>query len=131
MILIYIVYSVKKVMMVSCLVVILSMGIISSFYTVYPANPHHQVSDQTVLTEMDVMIMIKKKSFTSNESIGNWKSMWMVMKTFKNEDNKLNSFDPKPQHFDSYENSDSTVFHPKYNFPYGVIARKGILMQLR
>ena len=118
-------------MMVSFLVVVLSLGIVSPFYTDYPAHPNCQVSDQTVLTEMDMMIIIKKKSFKNNES--NWKSMWMslVMKTFQNEDRKLNSFDPKPQHFDSYENSDSTVFHPKYNFPYGVIVRKGILMQLR
>ena len=118
-------------MMVSFLVVVLSLGIVSSFYTDYPIHPTHQASDNTVLTEMDMMIMIKKKSFTSTES--NWKSMLMsqVMKTFQNEDSKLDSFDPKPQHFDPLENSDSTMLHPKYKFPYGIIARKGILMQLK
>ena len=118
-------------MMVSFLVEVLSLGIVSPFYTDYAAHPNRQVSDTNVLTEMDMMIMIKKKSFTSTES--NWKSTWMSqgMKTFQNEDRKQNLVDPKPQHFDPYENSDSTVFHPKYNFPYGIIARNGILMQLK
>ena len=131
MIVIFIVYSVSKVMTISILVLVLSLRIVSSLYTDYPAPPKHQVSDQTVQTEMDMMIMIKKKSFTSTES--NWKSTWMsqVMKTFQNEWSSLDSFDPKPQHFDPHENSDSTMLHPKYNFPYGINVRKGILMQLK
>jgi hypothetical protein len=118
-------------MMVSLLVVVLSLEIVSTFYTDYPAYTNHQVSDETVLTEMDIMIMIKKKSFTSNES--NWKSTWMsqVMSTFQNKDSKQDSFDPKHQHFDPHENSESIMLHPKYTFPYGIIARKGILMQLK
>ena len=77
MVLVCIFYSVEIFMMVSCLAVVLSSTIVRSFYTDLLPLPNHQMRDQTVLTEMDMMIMIKKNS------------AWMskVMMTIQNEDN--------------------------------------------
>ena len=131
MILIFIVHSPQKVEMISLPIAALSFGIIYPLYTASLKLPNNQVSDQTVFKEIDMMIMVKKKSVTSTEA--NWKTMWMskIMKTFRNKDTNLKSYDQNSQYHDSYENSKTNMFHPKYYFPYGIIARKGILMQLK
>ena len=121
----------KKVEMISLPLAALSFAIYFPLYTVSLQLPYNQIDDRTVFTEFDMMIMVKKRSVTSTES--NWKTMWMskIMKTFRNKDSKLNSVDPNSQHHDLYENLNTNMFNPKYYFPYGIIAGKRILMQLK
>ena len=75
--------------------------------------------------------MVKKKSVTNTAAI--WKIMWMskIMKTFRNKDSSLKSYSTNSRHHDPYEYYYTNMFHPKYYFPHGIIARKGILMQLK
>ena len=117
--------------MISLPLAALSFAIYFPLYTVSLQLPYNQIDDRTVFTEFDMMIMVKKRSVTSTES--NWKTMWMskIMKTFRNKDSKLNSVDPNSQHHDPNENLHTNMFNPKYYVPYGIIARKGILMQLK
>ena len=117
--------------MISLPLAALSFAIYFPLYTVSLQLPYNQINDRIVFTEIDMMIMVKKKSVTSTES--NWKTMCMskIMKTYRNKDSKLNSVDPNSQHHDPYENFNTNMFNPKYYFPHGIIARKGILKQFK
>ena len=131
MILIFIVNSLQTVKMIDLTLAALSFGIIYTYYTDSLQLPNNQVCDRTVFTEFNMIIMVKKKSVTNTAVI--WKIMWMskIMKTFRNKESSLKSYSTNSQHHDPYENSNSNKFHPKYYFPHGIIARKGILMQLK
>ena len=93
--------------------------------------PLTQGRDSTVLTELDMMVMVKKKFLTTRVD-SNGKSSWMsnMMKKFPSQESKLGRNSENRVEVPS-ENSEHSICQYNYNFPYGIIARKGILMQMK
>ena len=98
--------------------------LLSPFYmSSAPGLALTQARDSTILTELDMMVMIKKK-FLTTQADSNWKSLWIsnMMKTIPSQESMIGS---------NSENSEDSMFQYNHNFPYGIIARKGILMQMK
>ena len=62
--------------------------LVSPFYmSSAPSMSHTQARDSTILTELDMMIMVKRK-FLTTQADSNWKSSWIsnMMKTIPSQE---------------------------------------------
>ena len=108
----------------SVIFVVIFIMLLSPFYmSSAPGLALTQARDSTILTELDMMVMVKRK-FLTTQADSNWKSSWIsnMMKTIPSQESMIGP---------NSDNSENSMFQYNHNFPYGIIARKGILMQMK
>ena len=119
--------------MLLSLLVILSLGRIFMLSTVGNKISYNDIfEEETVLARSNLLFVIKRRPAKRN-NMSMWINMSRIMKTMKNKNYKNNSSKGKyfnrRDHFKYGETSKANM-GTKAHFPFGMIATRGLLMQL-